>query len=181
MFDFLKKVPLFANLPDDDLSRLCEVVVEERLPAGELLFSEGEVGDKAYVIMAGEVDILKESGGRPVLLATRVSGDVIGEMSMLDQNPRFASGRTRTDCKLLAISHDNLEHLLDTSPSAARVMLSTVTYRLRSTELVLLQSEKMAQLGTLTAGIAHELNNPASAARRGSEHLSSAIEHLQHT
>lgn len=181
MFDFLKKVPLFANLPDDDLDRLCAVATEEFLPADEIIFTEGEIGDKAYVIMTGEIDILKEFGGRTVLLATRQRGEVIGEMSLLDQTPRFASGRTLTDCKLLSISHDNLEHLLDTSPSAARVMLSTITNRLRSTELVLRQSEKMAQLGTLTAGIAHELNNPASAARRGSEHLSSGIEKFQRT
>jgi signal transduction histidine kinase/predicted CoA-binding protein len=131
--------------------------------------------------MSGEVEILKESGGRPVLLATRKTGEVIGEMSLLDQTPRFASGRTKTASELLAISHENLEHLLDTSPSAARVMLSTITNRLRSTELVLRQSEKMAQLGTLTAGIAHELNNPASAARRGADHLRSAIEYFQQT
>jgi signal transduction histidine kinase/predicted CoA-binding protein len=181
MFDFLKKVPLFANLPDDDLDRLCSVVIEESIPADEILFTEGEIGEKAYVIMAGEIDILKDSGGQTVLLATRQAGEVIGEMSLLDQTPRFASGRTRTESKLLSISHENLEHLLDTSPSAARVMLSTITNRLRSTELVLRQSEKMAQLGTLTAGIAHELNNPASAARRGSDHLSSAIEQFQQT
>jgi len=180
-FDFLKKVPLFADLPDDDLDRLCAVVNEVDIPTGKNLFTEGEAGDKAYVIMAGEVDILKESGGQTVLLATRHSGDVIGEMSLLDQTPRFASGRTRTACKLLEISHENLNHLLDTSPSAARVMISTITNRLRSTELVLRQSEKMAQLGTLTAGIAHELNNPASAASRGSEHLTSAIEYFQQT
>jgi len=174
MFEFLKKVPLFANLPDDDLDRLCAVVQEENIPADQILFTEGTPGDKAYVIMKGEIDILKESGGQIVLLATRKAGEVIGEMSLLDQAPRFASGRTRT-----AISHENLGHLLDTSPSAARVMLSTITNRLRSTELVLRQSEKMAQLGTLTAGIAHELNNPASAARRGSEHLASAVGDLQ--
>ena len=179
MFDFLKKVPLFANLPDDDLNRLCAVVLEEDIPAEEILFTEGTPGDKAYVIMLGEIDILKESGGQTVLLATRKTGEVIGEMSLLDQAPRFASGRTRTDCKLLSISHENLEHLLDTSPSAARVMLSTITNRLRSTKLVLRQSEKMAQLGTLTAGIAHELNNPASAALRGSEHLNTAIDNFQ--
>jgi signal transduction histidine kinase/predicted CoA-binding protein len=181
MFDFLKKVPLFASLPDDDLDRLCAVVIEESIAADEILFTEGEIGDKAYVIMVGEIDILKDSGGKMVLLATRRAGEVIGEMSLLDQTPRFASGRTRTDSQLLSISHENLEHLLDTSPSAARVMLSTITNRLRSTELVLRQSEKMAQLGTLTAGIAHELNNPASAARRGSEHLSSAIAYFQQT
>ena len=178
MFDFLKKVPLFANLPDEDLDRLCSVASEEYILTDEILFIEGEIGDKAYVIMEGEIDILKESGGKTVLLATRQSGEVIGEMSLLDQAPRFASGRARTDSKLLSISHDNLNHLLDSSSSAARVMLSTITNRLQSTELVLRQSEKMAQLGTLTAGIAHELNNPASAARRGSEHLSSSIENF---
>ena len=176
MFDFLKKVPLFADLPDEDLDRLCAMVVEERIPAAETLFVEGEIGDKAYVIMSGEVDILKESGGRTVLLASRRSGEVIGEMSLLDQTPRFASGIAKTECEVLAISHESLENLLDTSPSAARVMLSTITNRLRSTEIVLRQSEKMAQLGTLTAGIAHELNNPASAARRGAEHLQTSIE-----
>jgi len=175
MFDFLKKVPLFADLPDDDLDRLCAMVVEEHIAVDETLFVEGEIGDKAYVIMSGEVDILKESGGRTVLLASRRAGEVIGEMSLLDQTPRFASGVAKTECDLLAISHESLENLLDTSPSAARVMLSTITNRLHSTEIVLRQSEKMAQLGTLTAGIAHELNNPASAARRGAEHLQSSI------
>jgi signal transduction histidine kinase/predicted CoA-binding protein len=175
MFDFLKKVPLFANLQDDDLNNLCAVVQEEFYLMNEIIFTEGDTADKAYVIMEGEIDILKHSGGQTVLLATRKTGDVIGEMSLLDQAPRFASGSARTDCKLLAISHENLDHLLDTSPSAARVLLSTITNRLRTTEIVLRQSEKMAQLGTLTAGIAHELNNPASAANRSSEQLHSAL------
>jgi len=179
MFDFLKKVPLFADLPDDDLDRLCALATEEKISANEVLFTEGEIGDKTYVIMSGEIDILKESGGQTVLLASRHAGEVIGEMSLLDQAPRFASGVAKTESDLLAISHKSLENLLDTSPSAARVMLSTITNRLRSTELVLRQSEKMAQLGTLTAGIAHELNNPASAARRGAAHLQSSIKIFQ--
>jgi signal transduction histidine kinase/predicted CoA-binding protein len=178
-FNFLKKVPLFADLPEDDLERLCAKVTEEHIAAGEILITEGEIGENAYVIMSGEIEILKESGGRTVLLAVRHAGEVIGEMSLLDQTPRFASGVAKTECELLVISHESLENLLDTSPSAARVILSTITNRLRNTELVLRQSEKMAQLGTLTAGIAHELNNPASAVQRGSEHLSSSIEDIQ--
>ena len=181
MYDFLKRVPLFASMPDHDLERLCEMVTEIHLKPGDQLFAEGSPGDKAYIIESGEIEILKSSGGKNVLLAVRKSGEVIGEMSLLESAPRFASGKARTDSKLLAIGHDQLDDLLNTSPSAARSLLFTITNRLRSTELMLRQSEKMAQLGTLTAGIAHELNNPAAAAQRGTSQLNNEIEHLLET
>ncbi len=179
MHDFLKKIPLFSDLAEDDLNRLCEMVEEVQLNAGEILFTEGSPGDYAYVIKEGEIEILKASGGRDVLLAVRKPGDVIGEMSILESAPRFATVRARTDSLLLAIGHTQLQRLLDASSSAVRSLLHTITSRLRSTELMLRQSEKMAQLGTMTAGIAHELNNPASAAQRGASQLVSAINQLQ--
>ena len=179
MYDFLRKIPLFASLPEADLDRLCEMVTEVHLPVGAELFSEGSPGDKAYVIKDGQIEILKASGGRNVLIAVRKTGDVIGEMSLLEAAPRFASGRARTDCELLAIGHEELDKLLNSSPSAARAMLNTVTSRLRSTELMLKQSEKMAQLGTLTAGIAHEINNPAAAVQRGADQLLPEMSELQ--
>ena len=176
MYDFLKKVPLFANLSDDDLARLCEMVEEVAIKAGEELFAEGARGDRAYVIQDGQLEILKSSSGRQVLISVRGSGDVIGEMALLEDSPRSASVRARTDATLLAIHQEQLDHLLDSSGSAAKAMLHTVLNRFRATSSALRQSEKMAQLGTFTAGIAHELNNPAAAVKRGAGQLKEIIE-----
>lgn len=175
MDNFLKKIPFFANLPASDLESLCKLVTEVSLPAGEILFTEGSPGDKAYIIKQGQLEILKASGGSNVLLAVRQSGDVIGEMSLLESAPRFATARARSDCILLVIEHQHLDHFLNTSPSAAKAMLHTITNRLRSTEVIIRQSEKMAQLGTMTAGIAHELYNPVAAIGRGADQLKDVI------
>lgn len=176
MFDFFKRIPLFEGLDQTDLERLCTLISDVHVPAGEMLFTEGSLGDQAYVIKEGQVEILKSVAGREVLLAVRGPGEVIGEMSMLEAVPRNASGRARTDTILVAISHAQLDKLLNESPSAARTMLHTVITRLKSTELVLQQSEKMAQLGVLTAGIAHEINNPVAAVQRGAGQLKKAVE-----
>ena len=171
MYDFLRKVPLLANLPDEDLDRLCEMVREVRLPAGQDLFAEGSRGNSAYIIESGELEIIKTSVNRQVLLAVRRSGDVIGEMALLEDSPRSATVRARSDSVLYEIGQLQFENLLNNSPSASRVLLNTVLARWRAGQNTLRQSEKMAQLGTLTAGVAHELNNPAAAVKRGAAQL----------
>ncbi len=178
-FEFLRKVPLFADLPDRDLEQVCQMAEEVRFKEGDVLFTEGSLGDRAYVIKEGQIEIYKNSGGRNVQLAIRQSGEVIGEMSLLESAPRSASGKALSDTILIAIGQEQFDKLMDANPKAVRTMLHTVTARLRSTELLLNQSDKMAQLGTLTAGIAHELNNPAAAAKRGAEQLREAIGNLQ--
>jgi signal transduction histidine kinase len=177
MYDFLKKVELFADLPENDLARLCQMTEEVRLTAGQELFAEGSPGDRAYIMQEGELEIIKTSSGREVLLEvhSHKPGLVIGEMALLEEAPRMASVRARADTVLLAIQKEQFDHLLDTSPAATRVMLHMVLARWRNMEAKLRQSEKMAQLGTLTAGVAHELNNPAAAVKRGAGQLQSAI------
>ena len=178
VFDFLKKVPLFAGLPEADLQRLCAEAEEVALGSGELLFAEGTAGDQAYVIKEGQLEVLKESSGREVLLAVREQGEVIGEMALLEEEPRMASVRARTDTVLIVIGKEQLDHLLSTSVSAAVAMFHAILARWRGTEAMLRQSERMAQLGTLTAGIAHELNNPAAAVKRGADQLRTSVAQL---
>ncbi len=178
-FSFLRKVPMFADLPDSDLEQLCAQVEEVRLAKGEILFVEGSRGQQAYVIKEGKIEIYKNADGVELQLAVRAPGEVIGEIALLEDTPRNATGRALVDSLVLSISGEQLDHLLHASPTAARTMIHTIATRLRSTELALGQKEKMAQLGTLTAGIAHELNNPASATGRGADQMKSTLHQLQ--
>ena len=171
MFDSLRKSELFSELSDDDLQRLCLTTEYVRLAAGEVLFTQGSPGDKAYFIQEGQLEILNTAGGREVLIAVRKPGELIGEMALLEETPRSAEVRARADSLLFAIGKQQFEQLFGSSPAALKNMLHTVLFRLRETQAMLQHSERMAQLGTLTAGVAHELNNPASAARRAADQL----------
>jgi signal transduction histidine kinase len=175
MYDFLKKVPLFSDLSDSDLKHLCQLVEEVRLAAGEMLFEEGSHGEQAYIVKEGQLEVLKSSDGREVLLYVVESEDLIGEMALLEHMPRMASIRARSDSLLYAIHQEQFDHLLDNSPAALRTMFQTVLARYRDARNTLLQSEKMVQLGTLAAGVAHELNNPAAAVKRGTDQLHDAL------
>lgn len=173
--EYIRSVPLFADLPEEDLDELCAGAELLELGPDEVLFQEGEAGDRAYVIVEGEVQIIKVTGEREVLLARRGSGDVIGEMALLDSAPRMATVRScTTNTKVVTIGQDRMDHLLATSATAARSLFSVLLDRWRQTEAQLRQSERMAQLGTLTAGLAHELNNPASAVKRSADQLRQA-------
>jgi len=172
----LAAVPLFAGLSADDLERLCRGARDVTVGRGEQLFAEGDPGEEAFVITAGEIEIVKHSVGRDVLLAVRREGEVIGEMSLLEEAPRMATARARTPVTAIAIPRRRLDELLDSSRTAARGMFGVLLARWRETEARLRQSERMAQLGTLTAGLAHELNNPASAVQRAAADLEAAVD-----
>ncbi len=162
----LRAIPLFADLPDEEVQLLSAAATEVPLGEGEVLFEEGAFGDSAYVILEGEIEIITQAKGREVLLAVRRQDEVIGEMALLRAEPRSATARARVPALLLRIPKKELDTLLDTSAQATKALFRVLLERWQSTESRLRQSERMAQLGTLTAGLAHELNNPAAAVER---------------
>ena len=175
MIDALTQVPLLAGLADDDLQRLADQSEQVSLAAGEVLFEEGSEGDRTYVVESGELEILKQSRNREIRVATSGPGAVIGEMAILQAMPRTATVRAAEDSNLVAIDGAAFRQLIEESPVAARSLLNTMFARWRETDSALRESEKMAQLGSLSAGVAHELINPAAAIGRAAAQLSAVL------
>jgi len=173
--EFLRHLQLFENLSEADLDWLLAQAESIEIPSGDNLIEEGRPGDAAYVILDGEFEVVKKSDVQNIVIAVREPGEVFGEMALLDQAPRMATVHAVRDSKVLKIRGETFQQLLAHSSSAALSILQTVSKRLRQNEGLLRQNEKMAALGTLTAGLAHELNNPASAVRRSADQLRSAL------
>ncbi len=175
MLDALRSAPLFAQLPEEDLSRLAGMAEPMSLASGDLLLREGDPGDALFVVISGELDVTKRSGGTEVLLNRVGAGTIQGEMSAIEGRPRSASVRAATPVEVLRVPREALLHVFAAAPESAFAVFRVVLNRLRSTESLLREREKLAGLGTLAAGLAHELNNPAAAIRRSVASLEEAI------
>jgi signal transduction histidine kinase len=167
----LRKSPLFQGLSDEELQKLMDMAEPVSLRAGDVLIRQGEMGDSAYVVMKGEFEVQKQTGQSLIKIDVRNPGDVVGEMALLSRAPRNATLIAKTDGEVLRIPQAAFEQLLQSSTTAAMAVLHWVMSRLTQNESLLHQQEKMAALGTMSAGLAHELNNPAAAAQRSASRL----------
>ena len=175
----LRKSPLFQGLSDEELQQLMDMAKPVSLRAGEILIKQGDLGDSAYVVISGEFEVQKQAGQSLIKIDVRSPGDVVGEMALLSRAPRNASVISKTDSETLCIPKEAFEKLLSSSTSAALAVLHWVITRLLQNEVLLHQQERMAALGTMSAGLAHELNNPAAAAQRSAAELNKTLVKLQ--
>lgn len=175
----IRKSPLFQGLSDRELQQLLDMAETVDLNAGEALITQGELGDSAYVVLQGEFEVQKQSGPSLIKIDVRNPGDVLGEMALLSRTPRSATVVSRTDSQVLRIPQQAFEQLLASSSTAALAVLHWVMERLTQNESLLHQHEKMAALGTISAGLAHELNNPAAAAQRSTSDLHKTLKKWQ--
>ena len=170
----LRKSPLFEGLSDQELQQLVDNAESFTFRAGDILMQQGDPGNTAHIVLSGGFEIQKQSGQSVIRIDVRKPGEVIGEMALLSNAPRSATVVATCDSETLCISQKAFENLLSTNPSATMAVLHWVMARLSQNESLLHQQEKMAALGTMSAGLAHELNNPAAAAQRSASLLRGA-------
>jgi signal transduction histidine kinase len=173
--DRLRDTPLFGGLDEVHLGRLVEMGEIVDLAPGDRLIGEGEVADALYVILEGEMDITKRSGTSDIWLNRVGPGSLQGEIAALEGGRRLASVHAITAAEVLRIPVDAIRELLGAGPDIALAVIRTAVGRLRGMEASLREREKLAGLGTLAAGLAHELNNPAAAAIRSARALGEAV------
>lgn len=134
----LGRVNVFSGLPPAYLKRIAGLGEVEQHAAGEMIFSEGSLGDKLYLILEGNVRISRDvSGMGEEALAVLKSGDYFGEMALIDDFPRSADARSHEGCRLFVITKKNLEDLLFVDRDLAYDLLwnfvRTLSGRLRGT------------------------------------------------
>lgn len=130
--DVLRQAPLFSALDDEAAADLRASMGETRLRRGEVLFREGDSGDKLYIVLDGKVKLGRSSSdGRENLLAILGPGQMFGELSLFDPGPRSATVTGVTDAHFLSLSHDDLMRWLAGRPAVALGLLSQLAARLR--------------------------------------------------
>lgn len=134
--NLLAKIPFFTGLPEKELDRLASEMLVVNLKPGELLFCEGDPGEHLYVVVKGDLEIVKAPDTKDELILNTIhEGEYIGEMSLATGAPRTASVRGRTDVVLLSLSRQQFNDLLRRYPELASVMVSVLSHRLDNTNV----------------------------------------------
>jgi len=130
----LKRIPLFASVHGESLKRVAETIREMKVPAGELVFAEKDLGDEMYIVHSGKVLIFNEAGGHENVLDSIRPGGYFGEMAIIDEQPRSASARCTEDSVLLVLHKEDFRTAVHDYPEIAFEVLKEFIRRLRDAD-----------------------------------------------
>jgi CRP-like cAMP-binding protein len=136
--DVIRKAPLFSTVDDEAADALRRSMAEINLGRGQVLFREGDTGDKLYVVADGKVKLGRTSSdGRENLLAILGPGEMFGELSLFDPGPRTATATAVTDTRMYSLGHADLTTWVHGRPEVALSLLKQISSRLRRTNEVI--------------------------------------------
>jgi signal transduction histidine kinase len=170
--------PAFAGLPEDQVSWFLSQTQEFNLSAGEVYAKQGDPSDFMFVLLEGEFQWRGEFGGETVVIAGHV-GDVTGALPYSRMKQFTVTGRSLTGGRILKFPAALFPDLIQKMPELARRLVGVMADRIRETTRLEQQRDRLAGLGKLSAGLAHELNNPASAAKRAAAQLRETLHRIK--
>jgi hypothetical protein len=128
----LRKIPLFAELSTADLRKAADIAQERTFATGDVISSEGEIGDELHVVLSGTVVVMRGDGGT---IARRGQGDVVGEMSIITRGPRVASLVAEDDVRTLRIGRREFESMIRERPDVSLAVMRVLAERLSAETL----------------------------------------------
>jgi signal transduction histidine kinase len=174
----LLRVPVFADLPDDQIAWFISQSQELRLKAGDTYSRQGDPADSMFVILEGQFQGRGELAGETVSFSLK-AGDVTGVLPFSRMKRFTVSGRAETDGRALRFPAALFPDLIQKMPELTKRLVGLMSDRIRETTRMEQQRDRLASLGKLSAGLAHELNNPAAAAKRATAQLRDVLKRIK--
>src|SRR5580704_4973273 len=174
----LLRMPVFADLPDDQLEWFIGQSQEMHLKAGETYLRQGDPADAMFVVLEGLLQGRGELGGETFIFNLE-PGSVTGVLPFSRMKQFTVSGRAETDSRALRFPASRFPDLVQKMPELTKRLVGLMADRIRETTRMEQQRDRLASLGKLSAGLAHELNNPASAAKRATSQLRTILKKIK--
>ncbi len=176
--DLLRRVPAFEDLPDDQIAWFLSQSQELHLKAGDVYARQGDPADAMFVILEGQLQGRGELGGETIIFDLE-PGDVTGLLPFSRMKQFTVSGRAETDSRALRFPASLFPDLVQRMPVLTQRLVGMMSDRIREATRFEQQRDRLAALGKLSAGLAHELNNPASAAKRATSQLRDILKRVR--
>jgi signal transduction histidine kinase len=174
----LLSVPVFADLPDDQIAWFISQANEMNIRAGEMAFHQDDPADAMFVVLEGQMQARGELAGETVVIPMK-PGDVTGVLPFSRMKQFTVGAKAITDSRVLRYPASQFPDLVQKMPELAQRLVGLMSDRIRETTRREQQRDRLASLGKLSAGLAHELNNPASAAKRATSQLRDVLKKIR--